>query len=74
MRRRLRVLLEDDPCLDHSWTVEPGPYGQAQSAVGDSDPEVGQRYGQDGSLSFRPGNVDFHVIDRGIEDALRVRL
>nr|CAD1821702.1 unnamed protein product [Ananas comosus var. bracteatus] len=34
--QRRRVLLGDDPCLDHLWTVEPGPLGQAQSAVSDS--------------------------------------
>nr|CAD1821711.1 unnamed protein product [Ananas comosus var. bracteatus] len=34
--QRRRVLLGDDPCLDHLCTVEPGPLGQAQSAVSDS--------------------------------------
>nr|CAD1824826.1 unnamed protein product [Ananas comosus var. bracteatus] len=36
--RRRRVVLGDDPCLDHLWIVEPGPIGQAQSAVSDSGP------------------------------------
>nr|CAD1829247.1 unnamed protein product [Ananas comosus var. bracteatus] len=37
-RTTLAVVLGDDLCLDHLWTVEPGPFGQAQSVVSDSSP------------------------------------